>query len=71
MCGGGPIKGGQVIGSTNANGTEVSDRALTIPDLYRTWYPALGIDPDGEFEVDDQPIKIQEEGTQVISELLA
>jgi hypothetical protein len=71
MCGGGPIKGGQVIGSTNANGTEVSDRALTIPDLYRTWYPALGIDPDGEFEVDEQPIKIQEEGTQIISELLA
>jgi hypothetical protein len=71
LTGGGPIRGGQVIGATNADGTEIADRQLTIPDLYRTWYPALGIDPDGEFVVDEQPIKIQEEGTQTITELLA
>jgi hypothetical protein len=72
ITGGGPIKGGQVIGSTNADGTDIADRPITIPDVYRSaWYPALGINPDGEFTVDEQPIKIQEEGELKVTDLLA
>jgi hypothetical protein len=71
LLGGGPIRGGQVFGATNDNGTEIVDRPVTIPDLYRTYYTALGINPDGEFEVDGQPVPIQEEGEQILTELLA
>ena len=71
FLGGGPIRGGHVIGATNRDGTEIADRPVTVPDLYRTYYPALGIDPDHEFVVNDQPIPIQEEGEQTLAELLA
>jgi hypothetical protein len=71
ILGGGPIKGGVVIGSTSKDGTTITDRPITVADLYRTYYPALGIDPDSKFRVHGQPIPIQEEGKQPIAELLA
>src|SRR5207237_8091093 len=71
MLGGGPIRGGHVVGKTNAHGTEIVERPVSVADLYRTYYPALGIPFDKKFVVDEQPIPIQEEGQQTISELLA
>jgi hypothetical protein len=71
MLGGGPIRGGQVIGKTNDKGTEIVERPVTVGDLYRTYYPALGIDPKHEFVVNGQPVPVQEEGKETISELLA
>ena len=70
LLGGGPIQGGAVVGATNNNGTEITDRRVTVADMHRTYYAALGIDPDDEFHINDQPIPIQEEGEQIISELL-
>ena len=43
MAGAG-IKGGQVIGETDAGGNEVKDRPVTVPDLFATIYQAIGID---------------------------
>jgi hypothetical protein len=71
MLGGGPIRGGQVVGATNKNGTEIVDRVVTVGDLYRTYYPALGFPHDKKLYVSGQPIPLQEEGTQTITELLA
>lgn len=71
MLGGGPIRGGAVVGKTNAHGTAIVDRAVTVGDLYRTYYAALGMAPDQQIEVNGQPIPIQEEGKEVIAELLA
>lgn len=71
MLGGGPIQGGAVVGATNKHGTDIADRPVTVADLYRTYYPALGIAPDKKFYVAGQPIPVQEEGTQTITELLA
>ena len=42
--GGGGVKCGQVIGATNANAEEPTDRPVTVPDLAATIYEALGID---------------------------
>jgi Protein of unknown function (DUF1501) len=70
MLGGGPIRGGTVVGATNKDGTEITDRPVTVADLYRTYYPALGIDPDKKFHTQGQPVPIQEEGKQAITELL-
>jgi Protein of unknown function (DUF1501) len=71
MLGGGPIQGGAVVGATNKHGTDIADRPVSVADLYRTYYPALGIAPDKKFHVAGQPIPVQEEGTQTITELLA
>jgi hypothetical protein len=71
MFGGGPIRGGAVVGATNKDGTEIVDRPVTPADLYRTYYPALGLDPDKKFNVNGQPVPIQEEGKQTLTDLLA
>lgn len=71
MLGGGPIKGGVVVGATTKDGSAIADRPVTVADMYRTYYPALGLGPDKKFHVSGQPIVLQEEGTQTITELLA
>jgi len=43
--GGGAIKGGQVVGATNADGMEVRDTPTRIGDVFASIYRALGIDP--------------------------
>jgi uncharacterized protein (DUF1501 family) len=40
---GGGIKGGRVIGATDKKGVEVTERPVEIPDLFCTFYKALGI----------------------------
>lgn len=45
---GGGIKGGQVYGSTDADGTSVKDDPCQIGDVFATVYQALGISPDTE-----------------------
>lgn len=48
FMGGGGIKGGQVIGSSDKDGYQPEDRPVKIPDLNATLCHALGIDPDKE-----------------------
>ncbi|MCS6977982.1 MAG: DUF1501 domain-containing protein [Gemmatales bacterium] len=45
---GGGIKGGQVYGSTDSDGTSVKDDPCQIGDVFATVYQALGINPDTE-----------------------
>src|SRR5262249_1600538 len=71
MLGGGPIRGGTVVGETNAHGTEITKQPLRVARLYRTHYPALRLRPDKKVFVNGQPVPIQEQGTQTITELLA
>lgn len=48
LLAGGNIRGGQVYGETNADGTDVRDNPVTVPDLFATIYQGLGIDPTPE-----------------------
>jgi Protein of unknown function (DUF1501) len=67
---GGGIRGGQVVGTTDAGGVEVTDRPVTVNDLFRTIYTTLGIDADHEnMSRIGRPIKIVD-GGEVIRELL-
>lgn len=67
---GGGVRGGQVVGSINAAGTEVVERPVTVQDLFRTVYHALGIDADHEnYSRIGRPIKLVDGGT-VVEELL-
>jgi hypothetical protein len=49
LLGGGGVKGGRLIGSTDRLGTAPKDRPFTPPDLHATIYHVLGIDPHTSF----------------------
>ena len=66
---GGGTAGGRVIGKTDASGTEVAERPVTIPDLFVTLFQTLGIDPAHQFDTPGgRPIKLVDKGA-AISEL--
>jgi uncharacterized protein (DUF1501 family) len=44
--GGGVVRGGQVIGSTDSQGARVVERPVTVPDLFATMASALGVEGD-------------------------
>ena len=68
---GGGIKGGQVIGSTNKDGTEVASRPVSVPDLFCSFYKALHINPRKENTGPlGRPIKIMDKG-EAVKELFA
>lgn len=63
---GGGIKGGQVVGATNDEGTLVDRRPVTVPDLFRTFCRALGIDASKEYVSSlGRPLKIVNGGAPV------
>ena len=45
LMGGGGVKGGQVIGSTDAKGLRPKDRPITPCNIHATIYEVLGMDP--------------------------
>jgi hypothetical protein len=48
LVAGGGFKGGHVVGSSDARGEQVKDRAVYPADLIGSIYELLGIDPDGQ-----------------------
>ncbi len=68
---GGGVRGGQVIGATDADGIDVTDRAIGVSDLCLTLCHVLGMKPDDEYRTsDNRPIKLVE-GGELIHELFA
>ncbi len=68
--GGGGIKGGVVVGKTDARAERPAETPYRPEDLSATMYHLLGIDPDDEFYTPDgRPVKIANNG-RVIGELL-
>ena len=59
------VKGGQVIGATDRNGTAVSKRPVTVPDLFCTLYQALKINPRKTNQAVGRPIRLIEGGSPV------
>jgi hypothetical protein len=68
---GGGVKGGQVIGSSSADGTEVKDHPVAVNDLLTSVCHALHIDPAKEnMSSLGRPIKIVD-GGKVVSQLFS
>lgn len=60
------IKGGQALGETSAEGTDVKNRPVTVPDLFCTFYDALKINARKEnMSSLGRPIKIMDGGKSV------
>jgi hypothetical protein len=65
------IKGGQIIGGSNPDGTEVKDHPVTVPDLLASVCHALKVDPNKETMTPiGRPIKIVDSG-KTVRELFA
>jgi len=68
---GGGIRGGQVIGDTGADGEQVKDRPVQVPDLLATVIKGLGIDPTKQNVVDNgRPIRLVDLKAKPIQEVL-
>jgi uncharacterized protein (DUF1501 family) len=68
---GGGIHGGQVIGNTGADGEQIKDRPVLVPDLLATVVKGLGIDPAKQNTVDNgRPIRIVDPKANPIKGLL-
>ena len=66
---GGGIRGGQVIGETNEDGTEILTVPIGVPDLFASLCFALGIDRDEEnYSRSGRPIRVVNDGS-VVEEL--
>lgn len=68
---GGGIKGGQVHGSTDADGKEVKDDPVSEGDLFQTIYTTLGINPRVKHFVGTRPVWATPEASKPIATLLA
>jgi hypothetical protein len=69
LCGGG-VAAGQVIGATDDDGVDVTDRPIGIQDLFVSFCHVMGLDPQEEYITSDgRPIKLVEGGT-LIPELI-
>jgi len=64
------IRGGAVIGATDAQAGEPVDRPVTIEDLGATVYKALGIDAHKEYHANGRPVRINKDGV-VVKELFS
>ncbi len=69
---GGPVRGGRVVGATNAEGTEVASRPVTTPELSATLFHALGVDGEKtNYTRQGRPISVVDNGAKPIGELFA
>ncbi len=63
---GGGIRGGQVVGDTDANGVEIKDRPVAVTDLFQTFCKSLGLKAEKEnMSPIGRPIKVVDGGRPV------
>ena len=71
MAGGG-IKGGSIIGASDADGMEPAERPVKVPDPHATICHALGIDLDKEvITAQGRPMRLVRKEASPIRELFA
>jgi uncharacterized protein (DUF1501 family) len=69
--GGAGIKPGAVIGKTNDNGTEVTERSVDHGHLFHTILRGVGIDSKAEFNIAGRAVPIADPAKGAITELIA
>ncbi len=66
LLAGGGIRGGQVIGSSDAVGESPKDNPVTPADLAATIYTLLGVDPALELHTaDGRPVRVNQDGAVI------
>ena len=59
---GGGVQGGRVYGKTSADGSEVTEGIVTVPEFFGSIAHATGMDPETLFFSGGRPIKLVDEG---------
>jgi hypothetical protein len=67
---GGPIRGGQVVGASDATGAYPRDTPVTPAMIAATIYHGLGIDLRTELASEHGPLPLVERGVEPIQQLL-
>ena len=66
LMGGGGVKGGRLIGSTDSNGTRPATRAVTPSNIHATIYRCLGIDPQITLrDLTGRPVNVLDDPTPI------
>jgi hypothetical protein len=66
VIGGGGMKGGQVVGSTDKDGIDVTDRPVGVMDLIATMTKAMGISVDTQYTTPrGRPMKVVDGGKPI------
>jgi Protein of unknown function (DUF1501) len=66
LLAGGGIRGGQVVGASDAKGEGPKDKAIKPDDVAATFYTALGIDPRKEYNTPSgRPVMITRDGAPI------
>jgi uncharacterized protein (DUF1501 family) len=65
------IRGGALVGRTNANGTAVVDRQVNAAHLFHTYFRAVGLNPTRNHYHDGRPIPMADPQASAIQEILA
>ena len=69
---GGGVRGGSVLGASDALGEFPHESPVTPSDLAATIYTLLGIDPGHELHTSDgRPVRVAPDGAQVLTDLFA
>ena len=63
--GGGGVKTGEVIGSSDKYGAVPEERPVSVPDFVATVYRALGLNPRAQFMAQGRPMTMLPEGSPV------
>ncbi len=71
VLGGGRIQPGAIIGKTNDNGTQVTDREVDHGHIFHTILQSAGVDSKSEFDVGGRHFPIADPAKDAIRELLA
>ncbi len=72
VLGGGGVEGGRVIGATDRNCKEVTDKPIEVPELIATIYHKLGIDYRKMYESGiGRPVRIVDEPFEPVPDLIA
>jgi uncharacterized protein (DUF1501 family) len=65
------VKGGALVGKTNANGTAVTDREVNAGHLFHTYLQAVGLDSAKNFHPNGRPVPVADPAAEAIKEVLA
>jgi hypothetical protein len=69
LVAGGGVMGGQVIGSTDADGMAPLDRPVGVADLHASFWHSFGVDPWKEYTANDRPITLTPKDGRIVKEL--
>jgi hypothetical protein len=70
VLGGCGIQTGGVLGATNDNGTEISDRPVHVGEMFHTYMRAVGLDPTATHQVGGNKVPIGAPERAAVKELL-